>query len=249
MLDYHVHLARLPEPERLCRELESRDYHAILVACEPWEWDIAETLTKRFPKMLTPCFGIHPKIAQDVDDLQLRHLEALLRKYPQALVGECGIDKRFPTYTAKEIQEELFLYQAKLSIELSRPLMLHVVGDFRRILTILENLHFPQKNAIPIFHRFCGDVEIAVRAQKLNAQFSIHKDSLRKKSTRKALLKIPHAAIRFETDADESFSIGNKKTPEETADSLIDALLAVKNSFDSLNRLKCNQSSSLPEFS
>lgn len=236
MLDYHIHLARFPDPERLCRELEARDFHAILVACEPWEWEVAETLIGQFPQMFTPCFGIHPEIAQDVDDFLLKRLETLLRKYPQALVGECGIDKRFPAYAEKETQENLFLYQAKLSIEFSRPLMLHVVGDFRRILDILEDLRFPQKNAYPIFHRFCGDSEIAVRAQKLNALFSIHRDSLRKESTKKALLKIPQADIRFETDADEKFFSDKIRTPKEAADAITSALLTVKSSFDRINQ-------------
>lgn len=205
MHDFHVHIARLPCPEELSRELLKKNYRAVIVACEPWEWEKAERLLPIWKESATPCFGIHPMIAGTFDRKQLDALTKLLEKHPEAFVGECGIDKRFPGYGPDSVQEEIFRFQARLALEFKRPLMLHVVGEHRRILKILEEEGFSASGPQPIFHRFVGDRETIDRAIKLNALFSLHADSFRKNSTRESLFRIPAERIRFETDADEKF--------------------------------------------
>lgn len=209
MLDFHVHLARLPHSEELSRELLEKGYSAVIVACEPWEWEKAERLLPIWKESATPCFGIHPMIVGTFDRKQLDALKNLLEKYPKAFVGECGIDKRFPGYGPGEIQEKFFRFQARLAQEFKRPLMLHVVGNHRRVLKILEEEGFSASGPQPIFHRFNGDQETVTRALPLNALFSLHPDSFRKNSTREALSRIPAERIRFETDADEKFFPAN----------------------------------------
>ena len=186
--DFHVHIARLPHAEELSQKLIARGYQAVIVACEN----------------ATPCFGIHPMIASAEKEnfpFLLQKLTALLEKYPQAFVGECGLDKRYPGYKPGEIQEEIFQRQAELALHFQRPLMIHSVGDTRRILKILEKLGFGKNSPPIILHRFTGDAEIVQRALKFNALVSLHRDSFRKTSTREALPLIPEERIRFETDA------------------------------------------------
>jgi len=238
MLDFHVHLARLPKPLSTAKELCRSGYKANLVACEPWEWDACAPLFSEIQESLTPCFGIHPMIAEDVQSSDMEHLESWIQKFPQAFVGECGLDKRFPGYAPGETQEKLLIFQAKLAIQYKRPLMLHMVGDYRRVLTILENLGYPNSESFPIFHRFGGDEEVVKRGIPLNAIFSIHPDSFRKMSTRAALRKIPKEHIRFETDANESFPVqnpdGTTKAPREIAEVLIQDLNAVEQALQNL---------------
>ncbi len=213
MLDFHIHLARLPRPEELSHELLDNGYRAVIVACEPWEWEKTERLLPIWKESAIPCFGIHPMIAETFDRKQLDALKKLLEKYPKAFVGECGIDKRFPGYGPEDlVQEALFRFQARLALELNRPLMIHVIGDHRRILKILEEEGFSASGPQPIFHRFGGDRETINRAIGLNALFSLHTDSFRKNSTRETLSRIPAKRIRFETDADEKFSPANAET-------------------------------------
>ncbi len=211
MLDFHVHIARLPHSEELSCELLKKGYRAVIVACEPWEWEKAERLLPIWKESAIPCFGIHPMIAGTFDQKQLGALKELLEKYPKAFVGECGFDKRFPGYEPGEIQEKLFRFQARLALEFKRSLMIHVVGDHRRVLNVLEDEGFSASGPQPIFHRFGGDRETIDRATKLNALFSLHPDSFRKNSTREALSRIPAERIRFETDADEKFFPANAK--------------------------------------
>lgn len=224
MLDFHVHLARLPRPERLSLELIEKGYRAVIVACEPWEWEKTERLLPIWKKSAIPCFGIHPMIAGVFDKKRLNELRELLKKHPGAFVGECGIDKRFPGYGPGEIQEEVFRFQARLSLELRRPLMIHVVGNHRRVLGILEDEGFSASAPQAIFHRFGGDRETINRAMLLNPIFSLHPDSFRKASTRDALSLIPQERIRFETDADENLF-------PATADFLVCQLKAVSEHF------------------
>ena len=238
MLDFHVHLARLPEPALICRELHRRHIQSVLVACEPWEWEACTPLFKEFPQTLVPCIGIHPMIAEQ-DSLQgLEQLRSLLQKFPKAYVGECGLDKRFPGYAPEEVQEEIFISQARLALEFNRPLMIHAVGDYRRILKILEDLGFPSSNAFPVFHRLSGDKEVVKRALRMNALFSVHPDSFRKASTQASLSAIPRENLRLETDADENFPIQNPdktaKTPGEIAQALIQSLQSVEEKLKSL---------------
>lgn len=202
--DFHVHIARLPHAEELSQKLIARGYQAVIVACEKWEWDAVENLLSIWKEHATPCFGIHPMIASAEKEnfpFLLQKLTALLEKYPQAFVGECGLDKRYPGYKPGEIQEEIFQRQAELALHFQRPLMIHSVGDTRRILKILEKLGFGENSPPIILHRFTGDAEIVQRALKFNALFSLHRDSFRKTSTREALPLIPEERIRFETDA------------------------------------------------
>ncbi len=238
MLDFHVHLARLPEPLSTAKELQLSDYRAVVVACEPWEWSASATLFSNFRESFTPCFGIHPMIASAVSDKHFEELKNWLQNYPQAYVGECGLDKRYPGYAPGEIQERIFTWQAKIALEFKRPLMIHMVGDYRRVLAILENLGYPNSDSFPIFHRFGGDKEVIQRGLPLNAIFSIHPDSFRKASTRAVLCEIPQERIRFETDADESFPVqnpdGTKKAPSEIAETLLQNLNAVEQGLKNL---------------
>ncbi|MBP5247668.1 MAG: TatD family hydrolase [Fibrobacter sp.] len=232
MLDFHVHLARLPEPQSTAKELEKAGYKAVVVACEPWEWNASAPLFSKYPSTFTPCFGIHPMIASQILESDLETLKSWIQRFPQAYVGECGLDKRYPGYAPGDVQEKIFEFQAKLALEFRRPLMIHMVGDYRRIFQIFERIGFTGSNAFPIFHRFGGDKEIIKKAIPLNALFSIHRDSFRKASTKAALGEIPKSKVRFETDADESFPVeapdGTKKAPYDIAQALIQNLKNVE---------------------
>ncbi|MDY6284130.1 MAG: TatD family hydrolase [Fibrobacter sp.] len=238
MLDFHFHLARLPEPFLVGEELQKLGGKGVLIACEPWEWKACIPLLSAFPRTFSPCFGIHPMIAEQVSSQDLEALRDFLQKFPEAFVGECGLDKRFPGYAPGEVQERLFVSQARFALELHRPLMIHMVGDYRRAFSILESLGFPDSSAFPIFHRFGGDKEVIKRGLSLNAIFSIHPDSFRKASTKAILKEIPPENLRIETDADESFPIqnpdGTQKTPSEIAQALLQQLQAVEKKLQSL---------------
>ena len=133
------------------------------------------------------------------------------------MVGEAGVDKRYPGYDDGS-QDQIFLAQAGLALELKRDLQIHCVGDYMHMLKLLEEAGFesvaqtdraasaPSREAPrPIFHRFGGDANFVKKALPFGALFSLHEDSFRKKSTATAIKLIPESNVFFETDADESF--------------------------------------------
>ncbi len=231
MFDFHIHLARLPHPKRLIRLLLDRNYDFVAVACEPWEWNDVSLLKKEFSTGLKPiktAYGLHPKVAKDVTKEVLFELREYLKNDKRAMVGEAGIDKRYPGYDDGS-QDQIFLAQAGLALELKRDLQVHCVGDYMRVLRLLKEAGFSQDfkqtqdSPRPIFHRFGGDLNFVKKALPLGALFSLHEDSFRKKSTTAAIPHIPQERVFFETDADESFL-----EPEELAESLENRLESVR---------------------
>lgn len=228
MLDFHLHLARLPHAEMLKGALEKRDYRYICIACEPWEWEKVSNLG-----VSAVAFGIHPMVAAEVSTEAIETLEKYIAANKSASVGECGLDKRFPGYEEGGIQEQVFLKQVALAVKYRRDLQIHCVGDYGRIVKLLKLASYPPKGgeASPksIFHRFGGDAGIIRAALPLGALFSLHADSFRKKSTAAAIAQIPEENIRFETDADETTF--KTETAEEITEKLTAKLAAVQDAW------------------
>ena len=219
MFDFHIHLARLPQKKQLTQLLLDRNYDFIAVSCEPREWEEVAQLKKEFSTEFKPfkvTYGIHPMIATQATEKMLADLRKHLEEDPLAMVGEAGIDKRYPGYN-DGTQDQIFLAQAGLALELKRDLQIHCVGDYMHVLKLLEEAGFesvaqtdrasaPSREAPrPIFHRFGGDANFVKKALPFGALFSLHEDSFRKKSTAAAIKLIPESNVFFETDADESF--------------------------------------------
>ena len=240
MFDFHIHIARLPHSKQLTQLLLDRNYDFIAIACEPWEWRVVTQLKKEFSSEIKPfktAYGIHPMIATQVNDETFSKLRKILKDDELAMVGEAGIDKRYPGYD-NGVQDRIFLEQAKLAIEFKRDLQIHCVGDYQRILRLLTKAGFmqskePKQNAVsletplpethfwdytkhetprPCFHRFGGDESFVKMALPYGSLFSLHADSFRKKSTAAAIPQIPQERVLFETDADETFMRGNSAT-------------------------------------
>lgn len=217
MFDFHIHLTRLPMVTTLAKDLLEAGNGFNTVACEPWEWirtlklkNDLECWSKKnegATEKVSYTFGIHPMIANTTEEKDLRLLEVILRSDENFQVGECGLDKRFEGYDPGGVQERILVRQAELAYQLKRSIQIHCVGDYHRIIQILQKAGFSNSPDSPtvVFHRFGGDVSVVKAAQNLNAMFSIHKNSFRKKSTLNALAEIPDELIRIETDADENF--------------------------------------------
>jgi len=238
MHDFHLHLARLSNPESIADELNRRGYHYVDVGCEPWEWAKVRDL-KRAEVNCTEnraAYGIHPMIADKATEEDFATLRKFLESDTDAQVGEAGLDRRFPGYEPGGMQETVFRRQAELALELGRDLQIHCVGDYMRIVKVLREAGFktgiaqnnaPQNNIPrPVFHRFGGDISAVRAGIELGALFSLHADSFRKKSTAAAIASIPPESVRFETDADESYSerlaeTGCAPTAKEIAEALI----------------------------
>lgn len=235
MHDFHLHLARLPQPEQLAKLLAERDYGYVAIACEPWEWEKLREIPYK-----CAAYGIHPMIAASATEADFTRLREILTSDPNAQVGEAGLDRRYPGYEPGGVQEAVFRRQAELARELGRDLQIHCVGDYMRIVKVLREVGF-KGGPRPVFHRFGGDLSVVRAGIEMGAIFSLHKDSFRKKSTVAAIPLIPRDCVRFETDADETYckpgtvpaDAPNAKTPAiEIAEALIKDLGEVKKLYE-----------------
>lgn len=251
IFDSHLHLARLPQPLELARELHERGYRYRAVACEPWEWKAIDGIWAKASETgwFEGCgrsYGLHPMIAAQVAEGAINggpedlwtELRRLLESDPNAQVGEAGLDRRYAGYEPGGVQEKVFRKQAEMALELRRDLQIHCVGDYGRIIRVLREAGFGALPR-PVFHRFGGDAGIVKAGLSLGALFSIHADTLRKKATREALALIPREHLLFETDADESFietlvatrGSGDAITPQDVAVMLEETLRDVVTRF------------------
>ena len=219
----------------LARALQKKGLCFNAIACEPAEWEVLQKMDSSLFEGSTRNYGIHPMAIADVTEADWERLESLLDNYPDANVGECGLDKRYDGYAEGGIQEQAFRRQVELARNLHRDLHIHCVGDYGRVIKILEECGYPGKKSniksrqrapkIHVtFHRFGGDISIVKAAQELNPIFSLHLDSFHKKSTLAAIPQIPAEQIRFETDADETFCTANL-LKNESVDKIAKALI------------------------
>ena len=80
MFDFHLHLARLPQPTLLARALLKRGLSFNAIACEPWEWEILQKMEAPLFEGSTRSYGIHPTVAGDVTEADWERLESLTPK-------------------------------------------------------------------------------------------------------------------------------------------------------------------------
>ena len=208
--DNHIHITRLPHPRELAQELDRIGYAYAAVACEPGEW---ETLWKLWldldlkSKGCNLAFGIHPMAISQATEPHKAELHRFLERDSGFMVGEAGLDRRFPEYGAGELQEQWFTFQAELALELKRDLQIHCVGDYGRAIALLKQAGFgkTKEGPRPIFHRFGGDAGTARQILEMGGLLSVHSSTLAKMSSQKAVAELPKEVLLFETDADESF--------------------------------------------
>lgn len=154
IFDSHLHLARLPQPLEMARELHERGYRYKAVACEPWEWKAIDGIWAEASEAgwLDGCgraYGIHPMIASKIvvdanPNLEetFAELRRLLENDPHAQVGEAGLDRRYTGYEPGGAQEKVFRRQAEMALELERDLQIHCVGDYGRVIKVLREAGF-----------------------------------------------------------------------------------------------------------
>lgn len=104
-------------------------------------------------KEIRPAFGLHPQFAQ-VQQETFERLASFIERNREASVGECGLDKRFDGYALGGAQERAFRFQIGLAKRFNRRLVIHCVGDYKRLFDILKS---EDGLSLEIFlHRFPG---------------------------------------------------------------------------------------------
>ncbi|HKL21096.1 MAG TPA: TatD family hydrolase [Tichowtungia sp.] len=135
--------------------------------------------------------------------IEFEKLEACLRQKKAAMlwlgIGETGLDLRDQFDNHAE-QEACFAAHLELAEELNRPVAIHCVQAWGKMLEILRECPQPKK----IMHAYGGSVEMIAELMKLNCWFSFGEAVMNPKfkRAREAAAAAPPQRLLIETDSD-----------------------------------------------
>ncbi len=181
-MDYHTH--------------HPGEYGGYLCAVTRADWErIAAT-----PGM-TPCFGIHPWHAEGVDTGQLAfELDDWLCRYPQAGVGESGLDASPRHATTLEAQRLLLHIHLGAAYRHERLIHLHGVQAWAELLELLRARERAGTLPRVLLHAWNGSHELAREFLKLGALFSVGVRELSSPRAQERYARIPHERLFAESD-------------------------------------------------
>lgn len=158
-IDSHCHLQD-------CTDINSAISHmtaagvvgAICNATSPTDWDIVVDLSQKY-SCVYGCIGVHLWNIVGLIPGWNDKMREILRRFPTLMVGEVGLDKNHPNMPT---QESVFISQMKIACDMARPIFIHCVGAWERMLHILK---LNRRNLPPVMiaHSFTGSVEIMQR--------------------------------------------------------------------------------------
>lgn len=111
--------------------------------------------------------GIHPWHINDNWKSELASIAEWAKFTNVVAIGECGLDM-LKSPADIELQEEIFLAHAQLAEEMQKPLIIHCVKAYDRLMALRKEL---KPRQAWIIHGFRGKPQLA--AQLVNAGFNI----------------------------------------------------------------------------
>ncbi|MCP2040163.1 TatD DNase family protein [Neisseria sp. HSC-16F19] len=171
LFDTHCHLASPPLTDRLPETLAEAAADGVtrflVPATGAQDWHAVAALQNDHTCI---ALGIHPWFVTRQPQDALPRLATLLAQYPQALVGEVGLD-RLPQHLAHaDVQQGCFDAQLALAQEMQRPVILHCVRAAEACRARIRHTGFQHGGLI---HAFSGSPEEAHTWLKLGFKIGI----------------------------------------------------------------------------
>lgn len=163
----------------------------------PGDWAAVAELARQH-KWITPSFGLHPWYVNQVCESWRPELERFVRS-TRCAIGEVGLDRWIEGYDSEK-QEAAFVYQLQLAKDLRRPVSIHCLKAWGRLLEILGE----QKLANGfLLHSYGGPAEMVQSFVALGGYFSLsgYFAHERKQRQREVFRTVPIDRLLLETDA------------------------------------------------
>lgn len=197
----HIHDERIyPMLDQVMERAQDAGIERMAIkGCSEKDWPKVAGIINRYSNIHL-AFGLHPWFIGGRSGQWLQTLADLLTSYPQASVGEIGIDHAVEN-RADSDQEAVFLAQLELARKLDRPVTIHCRGAWGRLMELLDGF-----GALPrgmLIHCFGGSPEIAQELVERGASLSFSGSITRpnNKKAGPAIRAVPADRILLETDA------------------------------------------------
>lgn len=169
------------------------------------DWQRIAALAEQYPETVVPAFGLHPWYLQDISNDWQVHLEQMLRVFPQALVGETGLDRL--RQSDKQPQFDIFQTHIALAKRYCRPLLVHAVKAAEWLDECWKIL--PQKF---VMHSFNGRMDLQQKAIRVGGYISFSASIFKNRDKEQLIRAVPVNRLLVETD-------GPYQAPEKGSES------------------------------
>ena len=172
----------------------------VCAATSEEDWGHVSSLTREYPAMVLPGFGIHPCYLAGRTSHWLHALHSMLELHPSAGISEIGIDHALNDRSDAE-QLDVFSAQWLLAAEMRRTVTLHCRRAWGALLDFLR-----AESARPpafIIHSYSGGPDIVPELVKHGAFFSFSTSVTHPNNKRAhaAAAVVPADRLLIETDA------------------------------------------------
>lgn len=161
------------------------------------DWEETATTARDHPSHVIPSFGVHPWfVAQQPTDWLIQ-LERWLEHFPQAAVGEIGLDYA-RQHLSRNLQHSFFQSQLELAHRLGRPASIHCVRAWDTLADILKSC--PSLPSGILLHSFNGTASLVEPFLAVGTYFGFHAQRSTATHDRNLFTRIPPERILIETD-------------------------------------------------
>ena len=206
LIDSHCHLLDEPLFSKLPEVIQAAFVCGVsqfIVPCShAHDFPVLAQLLRQYDCVI-PAFGVHPFYVAETDlATALTQLELHLRQYPQALLGEIGLDFADKTLSQEQLEQQqaYFAAQLQLAQRLQRPVILHYRQSLDAMLNTVRAQGF---DCGGFLHGYSGSIEQARPWLRLGFKLGLG-SVLLKPNARKVYQLLPqlnHSDYVLETDA------------------------------------------------
>lgn len=209
LFDSHNHFFNSPDMGQSLSVCKSSGLEFMSIcSIEEKDWSTVSLLAEQYHNIF-PQFGLHPWFVENTMEGWEERLTQFLYRFPNAGVGECGLDKSDRRKGTIDKQMVIFRSHLNIAKKFNRPLSIHCVKAWLELFDVLGNY----KNRVTgLIHSFSGSPETAEQLVKAGFYISFSPFILKNCShkTKEAIRTVPLDRLLIETDSPDTRVINNE---------------------------------------